>query len=309
MQRKRRLAERLTVDLDNGLAELLELFDELAFRLADLARGARGGLRQHVLERLLFVVRELRPHVAADDRHERFRDVARQHDVALHLVELLRHDRRQRVLLPVDGALLQREIDFGEGDRRRVGTHGLGEHEEQRCRRHAQLHALHVLGLLDLLVGRDVALPVVGERDHLVPRLVLVALGNVAEELALAIGLPVVEVAQHEGRVGDGDRLVNGPGEGGARVDDIDRAEAQALVDLVLVAELRGRENLDLVLAVRALLDFLGRPERLGVIGLGHLVDVRPFQLGLRGGGGCKGHSGDDERAGKAAQAADRDRH
>ena len=43
--------------------------------------------------------------------------------------------------------------------------------------------------------------------------------------------------------------------EGRAGVDDVDRAEAERLVDLGLVAELGGREHLDLVFPVRALLD------------------------------------------------------
>ena len=60
--------------------------------------------------------------------------------------------------------------------------------------------------------------------------------------------------------------------------------EAETLVDLVLVAELGRREDLDLVLAVGALLDLVGRPQRLGVVGLGDLVDMRPFELGLGGG-------------------------
>ena len=179
----------------------------------------------------------------------------------------------------------KREIDFGEGDRRGVGADRFGEHQEQRRRRHAQLHALHVFGLLDLLVGGDHALAVIGERDDLVLGLVLVALGDVAEQLAVAIGLPVIEVAQHERRAGDRERLVDRAGERGAGVDDVDGAEPEPLVDLVFVAELRGREHLDLVAAVGALLDLLGRPQRLGVIGLGDFVDMRPFELGLGPGG------------------------
>ena len=122
--------------------------------------------------------------MAADDRQQRFGDVAGQHDVALHLVELLGHDRRQRVFLAVDGALLQGEIDLGEGDRRGVGADRLGEHQEQRRRRHPQLHALHVRGLLDLPVGGDMPLAVIGQRNDLVIGLLLIALGDIAEELA-----------------------------------------------------------------------------------------------------------------------------
>ena len=103
----------------------------LLLGVADLLGRLAGRLAQHLLEDLLVGVAELRPHMAADDGQQRLGDVAGQHDVRLHLVELLRHDGRQRILLPVDRALLQREIDFGEGDRRRVGADRLGEHQEQ----------------------------------------------------------------------------------------------------------------------------------------------------------------------------------
>src|SRR4051812_38442299 len=86
-------------------------------------------------------------------------------------------------------------------------------------------------------------------------------------------------------------------GKGRAGVDDVDGAEPKPLVDLVLVAELRGREYRDLVAAIGALLDLVGRPQRFGMIGLGDLVDMRPFEFRLRGGGcdACR----DDETRGK----------
>ena len=215
------------------------------------------------------------------DGQQRLDDVTGQHDVALHLVELLGHDGRQRILLAVHGALLQGQIHFCEGDRGGVGADRFRQHQIERRRRHAQLHALHVLGLLDFLVGGDHALAVIGQRLDLVLGLVLVALGDVAEQFAVAIGLPVIEVAQHEWRAGDCQRLVDRTGERGAGIDDVDGAEAEPLIDLVLVAELGSRKHLDLIPAVGTLLDFFGRPQRLGVIGLGDLVDMRPFQLGL----------------------------
>ena len=54
-------------------------------------------------------------------REQRVGDVRGDVDVRLHLVELLRLDGRQRVLLRVHRLVLQREVDLGEGDRRRVG--------------------------------------------------------------------------------------------------------------------------------------------------------------------------------------------
>ena len=187
----------------------------------------------------------------------------------------------QRVLLPVDRLLLQREVDFGERNRRRVGADRFRQHQIERRGRHAQLHALHVLGLFDLLVRRHHALAIVGERDHLVLGLVLVTLGDIAEQLAVAVGLPVIEIAQHEWRAGDRERLVDRTSERRASVDHVDSAEPETFIDLVLVAELRGRKHADLVFAVGALLDLLRGPDGFGVIGLVHFVDMRPLQLGL----------------------------
>ena len=212
-QGHRRLAERLTVDLDHGLAEFAQLVRYLLFRSANLIRCFGGGLHQNLIEHLLVVIRQFRPDVRADNGEQRFDDVAGQHDVALHLVEFLGHDGRQRILLAIDGALLQGEVHFGESDWRGVGADRLRQHQIERRRRHAQLHALHILGLLDFLVGGHHALAVIGERDNLVLGLVLVALGDVAEQFAVAVGLPVIEVAQHEWRPGDGQRLVDRAGE------------------------------------------------------------------------------------------------
>ena len=92
----------------------------------------------------------------------------------------------------------------------------------------------------------------------------------------------MVEVAEHERRAADRDRAVEAAGEQLAGVDDVDRAEAQALVDVGFLAERAGREHLDLVAAVGALADLLRGPDRPGVVGLAGLVDVRPFQRGLR---------------------------
>src|SRR6202008_1396702 len=109
-----------------------------------------------------------------------------------------RHDGRQRILLAIHGALLQRQIYFGERDRRRIGADRFGKHQKQRRRRHPQLHALHVLGLGDRFVGGDVTLAVVGQRDDLVFGLVVVALGEIGKQLAVAIGLPVIEISEDE---------------------------------------------------------------------------------------------------------------
>jgi len=157
--------------------------------------------------------------------------------------------------------------------------------------------------LIDLLA----VMAVVGQRDDLVFGLVVVALGEFGKQLALAIGLPVIEVAQDERRAGDAERLGRRRGKIDAGVDDIDRAEAKSLIDLVLVAELRRREHLDLIFAVGAFLDFVGRPQRLGVVGLGDLIDMSPLQLGL--GRGRPRDGGRDDECCRQCGAASPDGH
>ena len=95
----------------------------------------------------------------------------------------------------VDRALLQGQINFGERDRGGVGADRLRQHQIKRRGWHAQLHTLHVFGLFDFPVGGDHALAVIGQRHDLVLGLAFVARGDVTEQFAVAIGLPVIEVA------------------------------------------------------------------------------------------------------------------
>ncbi|MNT38979.1 hypothetical protein D3C72_1751940 [compost metagenome] len=141
---------------------------------------------------------------------------------------------------------------------------------------------------------------VVVERRDVVAGLVVVALGELLEHVAPGVLQLVLRVAEDERKVGDGQRLVAVAREARAGQHDVDRAQRQALVDVGFLAQAGGREHLDVVLAVAALLDLLGRPHRVLVEGLRGLVDVRPLELGLRAGdagsaqrGGRQGASGD----------------
>ena len=77
-------------------------------------------------------------------------------EVVLHLGEVLRHDVGQRVLLAVDDALLEREVQLLEGDLGRRGAQGLGVHQELRGVGEAHPQPLQVRRLADRLVGREV---------------------------------------------------------------------------------------------------------------------------------------------------------
>ena len=260
----------------------LKVCTSAASRSWMIVGGAHRRLLHHLGEDRLVLVGQRGPARLRDDGVEVVDDVPGQRDVGLHLVELLRLDRRQRVLLRLHGAVLQREIDLGEGDRRGVGAAGLRHGEVGRHVRDAHLHALEVGALGDFLVRRGVAGAVVGDRGDVVARGLLVAVGKPLEDVALGVGDQVLRIAEDVGVVGDADRRILTGGEARAGDDDVDGAELQPLVDVGLLAELRGREDRDLVAPVGALADLLGRPDRLGVEGLGHLVDMRPVELGLR---------------------------
>ena len=223
-------------------------------------------------------------------------DVAGEDDVLLDLVELLGLDRGERVLLRLDRAVLERQVDFGEGDRGGVGAAGARHGEIGRHVGHAHLQALHVRAALDRLVRRGLPGAVVGDGDDVVAGLVLVALRQLLEDVALGVGQEMVRVAEGVGIVGDADRREAARGEARARDDDVDAAKGQALVEVRLLAELRGRIDVDVVAAVGPLLDLLRRPDQFGVERLGRLVDVRPFELGL----GCG-------RAGRRPESQGRD--
>src|SRR6185369_3859287 len=220
--------------------------------------------------------------------------------VLLHLVELLRLDRRQWVFLCVDGVVLQREIDLGERDRRRVGAERLRKREVRGCVRDADLEALHVLGLGHRMrrVRRHLARAVVGQRRDVVAGLHVVTLGELAEDVAVGVLQLVLGVAEDEREVGDRERRVAATGEARAGEDDVDGAERQPLVDVGLLAEARRRKDLDLVAPVGALLDLVAGPHRVLVERLRGLVDVRPLELGLRVRGRQRGERGGGECAG-----------
>ena len=84
----------------------------------------------------------------------------------LHLIELVGQNDRVRILLPVDGARLERRVELTEAHRHRIRLERLERVEEHRVRYHAELQSFKVLGLRDrpLAVGH-VAEPEVPIRE------------------------------------------------------------------------------------------------------------------------------------------------
>ena len=127
-------------------------------------------------------------------------DMAGEHDMLLHLVELLRIDRRQGVFLRLDSPVLQCEIDLGKGDRRGIGTAGAWHGEIGRHVRDAHLQTLHVAAFADRPVRCRLARAVIGDGGYVIARSVLISLGQALEYIALGVGDEMRGIAE---RIGD----------------------------------------------------------------------------------------------------------
>ncbi len=240
-----------------------------------------------------------------DLRGERIDDVPREDDVLLHLVEFLRLDRRQRVLLRVDGAVLQREVDLRERDRRRIGATGLRQREIRGNVGHAHLEALHPGAVVEVLVRRRLPDAVVGHRSELDARLFPVEVGQFLECRALGPRDQMIAVPERVRVVADADPRRRARGERQSGDDHVDGAEREPLVDVRLLAEAGGREDVDVVAASGALLDLAGGPHRPLVERLAGFVDVRPLEFGLRSGGGDGERRRDGDRADRHDELGD----
>ena len=91
----------------------------------------------------------------------------------------------------------------------------------------------------------------------------------------------MVAVAEGVRVIADADARHRARGERQPGDDHVDRAERQPLVDIRFLPKRRRGEDVDMVLAVGALLDFARRPYRPFVIGLRGFVYVCPLQLRL----------------------------
>ena len=92
--------------------------------------------------------------------------MARQAQEVLDLVEIDCVDIDDRVLLAVDRALLEGQIQLLESDLDRLGAHGLGVEKVLRRRREAHPQALEVLRRADGHVGGELSGPrVPGTQD------------------------------------------------------------------------------------------------------------------------------------------------
>ena len=80
--------------------------------------------------------------------------------------------------------------------------------------------------------------PVIGHRNDVVGGLLLVALGEFLEDVALGVGQQVIGTGERIGIIGDTDRRVATGGKARARDDHVDGAERQTLINVGFLAEL-----------------------------------------------------------------------
>ena len=196
--------------------------------------------------------------------------------------------------------LLQAGIHLGEGHGDRRGAQRADRFLPDRRRRGADSQALQVIGLADRLVGEEVAIALhPAERQHLEAELArqlflpledrrrLAQLGHVLE------GLDEVGAVHHR----DAGHVVAHARRVGVLADV--GAGADLLEDVLLLAELRAVEHVDLESALGARLDRLGPFHEPVVVRLLRSQHVVEFQvvLGLAVG----------ERSGKAQRQRDDD--
>ena len=111
-----------------------------------------------------------------------------------------------------------------------------------------------------------------------------VAPGHLGKDVTAEIGFPVIEIAQGKGEIGHRGRAIERPRKAGAGIDDIDGAQRQAFVQVGLLAQRRGRENLDRMAAFGALLEQLRGLFGGGLQRVADFVDMRELQHIGKGG-------------------------
>ena len=110
-----------------------------------------------------------------------------QHNLLRHLVELRGIEDRERVLLPVDRAGLERKINLGHAHRHRRDTDRLPEQQPFRIGRHAHLHPRKIRRPVHIALRAqvDLARAEIADGEDLDPHLVRDRLAVFVAELAI----------------------------------------------------------------------------------------------------------------------------
>ena len=213
----------------------------------------------------------------------------------------------------VDNALLHGRDGLGEGHGGRGGAHGGQAVDVHGAVGNADLHALHVVGSLDLLVGLHAAeTDVEVEREDVDAVVVLDVLAHLLHHVRLAdVGILLEVGVEHRSDEGFEVNVVVGEVRGILAGDPVGAVDD--LLEVVLVnGELAGAVGLDLNGAVGAVLDALSDllhldGELLG--GSKHVAELEDDVEIVGGGGGLGGAFGRSGGVLLAAAGAEREHH
>ena len=206
-----------------------------------LVAGDAGGLNGFH-DPALLGVGQLVPGVEVDGRPHGVNEVVGQGDGFLHFVELGGLDGGQGIVLAVNGAGLESEIQIVEANGGRVRAHGLAEEHPRVGVRHAEVDALEILRGLDLLVLREGDLA--GAEIERAEREDALLFGDLLEHILADVAvedLGHVVIALENvagGEHGDPGGAVGQPGSGG--VDHVDVAVLERVVLGVLTVQSTG---------------------------------------------------------------------
>ena len=222
----------------------------------------------------------------------------RQRQVLLDLEEFGVQDQRDRVLLAVDRAGLQRGEELGEGHRRRHSAKLAEGQDVGRVRRGADLEPTHVGGGVHgaAAVGQ-VAPADLPRGDRLEVRALELRAQAVADR-TVHDGGGMLAALEQEGQV---EHVQLGRQAGEERVAgqaDVERTAAHRADRLRVGAERAVREDLDLEAAIGALLDLLAELERRLVPAVDLRVRMREAQARRLGQGRAADHEQADACAG-----------
>src|SRR5665213_1561815 len=233
-----------------------QLADQRVVELHHVDALAVGELRGIACNHALHVARELVPPLRFGEEPVAAPHVAAQAQVLLHFEEPRELDVRQRVLLAVDDARLQRRVELAEVQRRRRGADRLEDVERHAAVRRANLEAGQIVGSADRLgAGRDLAHPVLPDLVERVDPLRRDLAAHVRTQLAVertergaGIGERVPDALDRRDR----DDAVENPA---VERHDLERTRSELLQHRRVAAELIVREDRDVEPPVGLLAD------------------------------------------------------
>ena len=122
-------------------------------------------------------------------------------DIVLLFIQAVGHDDLVGVFLGVDGALLESDVDLGEGHGRRVGPQGLPEAQVVGIFHGPDLLTLEILDRIHVLVGRHDTEALVRVAEQLIAALFVDLLDLIHKFLIVNVGTDILDAVKEAGHV------------------------------------------------------------------------------------------------------------